>query len=120
MFKRNEKMEALLELFHDVLRDDEIKDITFTEKCGYVELRLAMPGEVDTVEALETPEELAETLMDSMKYHYFELAQTTKRLPKYSDRCDSDHEAIMTAEERSIYNRLVESYRQRIDMILEE
>lgn len=119
MFRRDEKMEKLLELFHDVLRDDEIKDITFTEKSGYIELHLAMPGEVDTVVPIETPEEMAETLMDSLRYHFFELAQTTKRLPKYSDRCDSEQESVMTPEERSIYNHLIASYKQRIDMILE-
>lgn len=119
MTRRNEKIEALIDLFQPILSGDSPIDIVFSRKSGYVMINFSSPDTPDTCEPVESFQELADILLDSLKTEIMYSAGIQKKLPlQYGDFLE-ECEKVIEGDMKTFYDNTVAYFSQRIQDIME-
>lgn len=118
MKEKEKKIEELCDLFRPILRDESCIDIVFSERVGYVLLALSNPDEADAVEMIESPEQLAEELLQELKSEFLHMAQLSDKLSLRSARYVEEYEAVMSDDLKRFFHNFVSYYQREIDTIL--
>ena len=119
MIKRSEKIEALIDLFQPLLSGDGLIDVVFSRKSGYILINFSSPDTPDTCEPVESFQELADLLMNSLKTEIMYSAGIQKKLPlQYGDFLD-ECVKVIEGDMKTFYDNTVSYYSQRIQDIME-
>lgn len=118
MKEKEKKIEELCDLFRPVLRDKSSIDIAFSERVGYVLLVFSNPDVADTVEIIESPNQLAEELLQELKSKFLYMAQLSDKLDIQSARYVEEYEAVMSDDLKRFFQNVVSYYQREIDAIL--
>lgn len=118
MKEKEKKIEELCNLFRPIFRDNGSIDIVFSERVGYVLLVLSNPDKTDAVEMIESPEQLAEELLQELKSEFLYMAQLSDKLDIQSARYVEEYEAVMSDDLKRFFHNVVSYYQREIDTIL--
>lgn len=118
MKEKEKKIEELCDLFRPILRDESCIDIAFSKRIGYVLLILSNPDKVDTVEMIESPEQLAEELLKELESKFLYMTQLSNKLSLQSARYVEEYEAVMSDDLKRFFHNVISYYQREIDNIL--